>query len=112
MTAEALKTISKPMKTSSTLCRRATCRRLRALPYAGSLACQYRLLEDSSPLFVIFKLIETGAGGRQEDNISGYRLASRLVDRGLQRTGMNDLVTRRKSAFRSFLPPNRWCKPL
>jgi hypothetical protein len=60
------------------------------LPYAGSLAGQYRLLEDFSPLFVVFKLIETGASGRQQDHISGYRLAGSLVDRGLERTGVND----------------------
>ncbi len=93
MTAEALKTINKPMKTSrtvtpkshlSTPTRFAIRLLLRLLPTG-----HHRLLEDPSPLFVVFKLVEAGAGGRQQDHIAGHRLAGCLVDRRLERTRVN-----------------------
>ena len=92
MTAEALKTINRPMKTSRTVTPKSHLSTPTRFAIRPLLVCtsHHGLLEDSSPLFVVFKLVEAGAGRRQQHHIAGYRLAGRLVDRRLERAGAND----------------------
>ena len=77
MTAEALKTITSPMKTRtrvmqkiqrSMLTRLATCA---ASPDRHLLQRQHTFLEDATTMLVILKLVKAGAGGREQDNIAG-----------------------------------------
>ena len=48
------------------------------------------LLENASAVLVILKLIETGAGRREQDDIAGNRLAGGLIDCRFEGAGVDD----------------------
>src|SRR5579859_127717 len=59
---------------------------------AGLLFRQFvhELLEDAAAMFVILKLIEAGAGGREQNNVAGLRGARGDFDGALDGAGAFD----------------------
>src|SRR5579884_1242567 len=51
----------------------------------------HHVFEDSPPVLVIFKLIEAGAGGCEEDDVTLFRCRGRTPDSSFQGFGVDDL---------------------
>src|SRR5580658_10022962 len=47
-----------------------------------------QILEDLAAMFVAFKLVEAGTGGRQQDGIAGLRVSMRKPQGGVERFRM------------------------
>src|SRR5271170_1376552 len=98
MTAEALKTISNPMTTSTSVApkshlstpTRFAIRLLCALPFGESTAGEDQVLEDLPALFVVLKLVEAGAGGREQDDFARLGGIGCLGHGYIQRAGVDD----------------------
>src|SRR5271156_6835249 len=98
MTAEALKTISNPMTTSTSVApkshlstpTRFAIRLLCALPFRKSPAGEDQVLEDLPALFVVLELIKTGAGRREQDDLARLRGVGGFGHCYIQCAGLND----------------------
>src|SRR5271154_2533202 len=98
MTAEALKTISNPMTTSTRVApkshlstpTRFAIRLLCALPFRESSAGEDQVFEDLPALFVVLELIEAGAGGRKQNDLARLRSVGGFGHRYIQRAGVDD----------------------
>src|SRR5277367_1453605 len=98
MTAEALKTIRRPMTTRTRVApkshlstpTRFAIPLLCVLPFGEFAASEDKVLEDLSALFIVFKLIEAGAGGRQQNDFAGLRSVGCFGHGHIERAGVDD----------------------
>src|SRR5271156_3503861 len=98
MTAEALKTISNPMTTSTSVApkshlstpTRFAIRLLCALPFGESTAGEDQVLEDLPALFIVLELIEAGAGRREQNDLARLRGVGGFGHRYVESAGVDD----------------------
>ena len=70
-----------------------------------------QLLEDAAAMLVIFKLIEAGAGRRQQNGVARPRAFEGQLPRRAPAFPRAPAARRRRAALRSFPPPRRSAEP-